>query len=116
MTTPDPGGEARNAEIQGRTIAVHPLLDSQLALMAREARTLQRDDVEGGRKMVGAARLFDIIESVIVQETDREFLLDEIVGRRLEFKDILDGIVKAHANQGEEKPRVRRGRPPTKRQ
>ncbi len=99
----------RKIPISGREITVRQLTDGQLTLIMREARVIQRDTVETERRMVGAARLFDIMESMVVTEEDREFVLDEIVAGKVELRDLLAGL---KAFSEEEKPKVRRGRPP----
>jgi hypothetical protein len=81
--------------------------------MAREAKQLTRDDVEGARKLDAGARMFDILESMVVQQEDRDFILGEIVAGKVELKDLL-GFLSAF-NPEDEKPKVRRGRPPVRR-
>jgi len=59
-------------------------------------------------------RVFDIFESLIVTEDDRQKVLDLIVSGDLDMTD-LTGFVSAF-KQEETKPKVRRGgRPPAKR-
>jgi hypothetical protein len=105
----DHGTETRIVEIGGRSVVVRQLRDVQLTLLAREAKQIQKSDVEGSRRVDAAARMFDILESAVVQETDRDYLLDEITAGNLEFKDLLN-FISAFTEQ--EKPKVRRGRPP----
>lgn len=113
MTTPDPGNETRLVDIKGRTVVVKAMNDAQIALMARESRLLQRDSVEGSRKLTGVARMFDILESMVVQEEDQEYMTDLITSGDLTLNDLL-GFVTAFKSE-DEKPKVRRGRPPLKR-
>jgi len=89
------------------------MVDAQNALLGREARVLQRDEVEGNRKIVGAARMFDILESMVVQEDDQEYLTNLIAVGDVTLTDIM-GFISAFKPE-DEKPKVRRGRPPTKR-
>jgi|SRR5262245_28042907 len=109
----DPGTDTRIVPINGRSVVVRQLKDAQLALMAREAKQVQRNDVDEGRRLDAGARLFDILESAVVQDDDRTFVLDEITAGRVELKDLLEFI---SVFGEEEKPKVRRGRPRTVRQ
>ncbi len=106
----DPGTDTRVVPISGRSIVVRHLKDAQLALMAREAKQVQRNDVDDSRRLDAGARLFDILESAVVQDGDRDFVLDEITAGRVELKDLLEFIT---AFSEEERPKVRRGRPRT---
>lgn len=110
----DLGTDTRIVLINGRSIVVRQLRDAQLTLLAREAKVIQRPDRD--RQMDAAARMFNILESAVVQDSDREFLLDEITIGKIELKDILTFIsVFSEEEEGPEKPKVRRGRPPIKR-
>ena len=109
----EPVIETRTVDFRGRTLIIQKPNDAQIALMAREARLLERDGVEGGRKVAGAARMFDILEGMVVGEDDREWVTEEIVAGKVVLTDLTDFIT-AFRDE-EEKPRVRRGRPPTKR-
>lgn len=113
MTTPDPGRETRLVDVKGRQVVIRMLMDAQLALMARESRVLQREDAPNARKVAGAARMFDMLESMVVQEEDREYVADLIATGELELKDLTSFITSFKPE--DEKPKVRRGRPPTKR-
>jgi hypothetical protein len=113
MTQPDPGKNTRLVEIKGRTIVIKQLTDAQYALLARESQILQRDDIEKGRKVKGAARMFDVLESMVVQDGDRDFMTDQIAAGTITVSDMME-FVSTFA-EPEEKPKVRRGRPPLKR-
>jgi hypothetical protein len=114
MTTPeDPGKETRLVPVRDRNIVVRQLIDTQLFLLSREARLASREDTDPQRRMVAIARIFDILESAVVQEEDREYLMDLTVSGDLELKDLL-GFITAFTDD-QEKPRVRRGRVATKR-
>lgn len=105
----DPGTDTRVVPIGDRSIVVRQLKDVQLTLLAREAKQIQKADNDGSRRVDAAARMFDILESAVVQDSDRDYLLDEITAGKLELKDLLNFI---SAFTDEEKPKVRRGRPP----
>jgi len=118
MTTPeDPGQEkTRSVDVKGRSVEVQQLLDAQLLLLSREARLASRETTEGDRRVVAVGRIFDLLESVMVSDEDKEYLIDLIVARNLELGD-LRGFITAFSDEDEpeEKPKVRRGRPPAKR-
>jgi hypothetical protein len=117
MTQPTPasedkGRETRIVDVKGRSIVVRQLLDAQMLFMAREGEVLQDPDVPIARKMKGMRRLFDALESQVVQDEDREYLMDLISTGNLELKDLMS-FVSAFVDQDEvEKPKVRRGRRP----
>jgi hypothetical protein len=106
--------EKRTVTIKGREIAVRRLTDAQLTLASREGRLLQKDTIEARRKWDAIGRVLDILESAVVEEADREYLMDLTVARELELADMLP-ILKAFADAGEQKVQVRRGRPPKRR-
>lgn len=110
MTQPDAGRETRLVDIKGRQVVVRMLLDAQLLLMTRESRILQQADASNARKVAGAARMFDILESMVVQDEDREYVSDLIAAGDLELKDLTEFI--SSFKPEDEKPKVRRGRPP----
>jgi hypothetical protein len=114
MTTPeDPGKETKLVDVKGRNIVVRQLTDAQLLLLGREARLASKENTDPNRKLSGIARVFDILESAVVQEEDREYLMDLTVQGDLELKDLMDFITVFGSD--EEKPKVRRGRYATKR-
>lgn len=116
MTTPqDPGKETRLVPVKGRNVVVRKLNDAQLLLLAREARLAQREDTEKQRRLVAVGRLFDLLESAVVQEEDRDYLMDLTVAGDLELTDMMGFITAFTDDNEDEKPKVRRGRPPVKR-
>lgn len=110
--------EALSAPIKGRDVALRKFNDTQKGLMLRELRSLER--AKGGQndptmrdRLVGSvARIYNIIESAIVNPADREFILDEMAAGALELSDLMDAIRAAGASEDEApaKPVVRRGR------
>jgi hypothetical protein len=111
MTAPDPGRDTRLVPVKDRNVVVRQLNDAQLLLLAREARLAQREDTENQRRLTAVGRIFDLLESAVVQGEDREYLMDLTVAGDLSLGD-LTGFVTAFSEEQEEKPRVRRGRPP----
>lgn len=115
MTSPPPEGNGtRDVDIRGRMITVKELTDAQMLLMAREARLAQQPDTESDRRLTSIARIFDILESVVINDEDREYLMDITVKGQLTLGDMLT-FASPEAETEAEKPKVRRGRAPTKR-
>lgn len=115
MTQPnDQGKETRLVDIRGRNIVVRQLQDAQLVLLAREARLAQKEDTEPGRRMTAIGRIFDILESAIVQDADRDYILELTVTGNLSLMD-MTSFISAFESEDDDKPKVRRGRAPAKR-
>jgi hypothetical protein len=111
MTAPDPGRDTRLVDVKGRNVVVRQLNDAQLLLLAREARLAEREGTDNQRRLMAVGRIFDLLESAVVQDEDREYLMDLTVAGDLSVGDLM-GFVTAFRDEGEEKPKVRRGRPP----
>jgi len=117
MNAADPGRETRIVLVHGRNIVIRKLVDAQMMLLARESKILQRDDVEGSRKLESVDRMFRILQTAIVQPEDREYLEDMIVEGEVDLSELISFVtVFTKTEDGEDiKPKVRRGRPPVKR-
>lgn len=112
MTTPeDPGKDTRIVDIKGRNVVVRQLTDAQMLLLSREGRLASKEGTEPTRRVAAIARIFDILESAIVQEEDREYLMDLTVAGNLQLGDMTSFITVF----SEDEPKVRRGRAPAKR-
>lgn len=114
MTLDDSGRETQVVSVRDRSIVIRKLVDTQMLLLAREAKVLQRDDIGTDRKMNGIDRMFRILESAIVQESDREFLEELMTTGELDLRELIS-FVTAFGDDDAEKPKVRRGRTPVKR-
>lgn len=115
MTEPngaDPGSQTRLVDLKGHMVVVRELKDAQQLLIQREAKVLQSDEAGKDRKVTAVANIYDILESVIVQPEDLEYLTRLNVKGDLELKDMMAFVT---VFGEEEKPKVRRGRPPLKR-
>lgn len=115
MTAPDPGRQTQVVLVRDRNVVVRKLIDTQMLLLAREAKILQRDDVSVDRKMEGIDRMFRILESAVVQPSDREFLEELMLAGELDLRELLTFVTVFGADEVEDKPKVRRGRAPIKR-
>jgi hypothetical protein len=112
-TSPDDGRETRVVDVKGRAIVVRKLKDTQILFLNREAILLSRGELPEGRVKTGMRRVLDVLESQVVQDLDREYLLDLVALGDLELSDLM-GFVKAFRDEAvePEKPKVRRGRRP----
>ena len=115
-STSDPGRETQVVEVRGRSIVVRKIIDTQMMILAREARVLQRDDVTSDRRLTAIDRMFRILESSVVQPTDREYLEELMLDGELDLRE-LTSFVTVFGNKAESEapPKVRRGRTPAKR-
>lgn len=115
MTNPeDPGKETRIVDVKGRNVVVRQLTDAQYLLLARESRLAMKESDDSLRRVTAIGRVFDILESVVIQGEDKEYLLDLTVAGDLELKDLMS-FISAFSEEEEPKPKVRRGRYATKR-
>lgn len=114
MTEAIPERPIRTVSVQGRDVTVRKLVDTQLLLMAREAKILSREDVEMDRKLAGIDRMFDILESAVDDDGEREYLESLMVAGKLDLRELIS-FVTAFDEDEAPKPKVRRGRPPARR-
>lgn len=115
MANEDPGLDTRIVPVQGRNVVVRQLIDTQLMLLNRGARLLQRDDLDRENKLATVDRMFTILESAVVQPEDLEFLEDLMAEGKLGLRDLLGFVTAFNDDEVENKPKVRRGRPAIKR-
>lgn len=117
MTTPvDPGRETQVVAVRDRSIVIRQLIDTQRMLIARWAVMIQRDDIPGAQKLELLSKMFDTLESVIVQQEDRDYVEELMAAGQLDLRELIS-FMTAFDNQGEggAKPKVRRGRAQTRR-
>lgn len=100
--------------VAGRQIVIRQATDAQGPLLIRELNLLRNERTDTNRKIIAMARIYDILESLIVQDEDREFLMDLNVKGELGLATMM-GFLSAFVDD-EEAPKtgpvVRRGRPP----
>jgi hypothetical protein len=110
--TPDSGRETRLVTINGRTIVIRQLVDTQIVHLNRHSRILQKDDIDIPTKLDSVDRMFGILHKMVADDNDLEFLIEQEEAGEIELKDLL-AFIKVFGEEGtEEKPKVRRGRPP----
>jgi hypothetical protein len=117
MTEPDPGRATRIVPVQGRNIVIRQLADTQLMLLNRSARILQRSDVDLDNKAATVDRMFTILENQVVQPEDREYLEDLMAEGKLDLRELLSFVSTFFQDEEEAdtKTKVRRARTPAKR-
>lgn len=102
--------------VAGRMIVVRRLTDTQLMHMARYANLLQKDDIAIKQKLDAVEHMLTILHKMVVQPSDLEFLINQEEDGAIELKDLMNFISIFQEDAPEdEKPKVRRGRPPVKR-
>lgn len=121
MTTPiDPGRETQIVLVRDRNIVIRQMIDTQRLLIARWAVMLQRDDVTGAQKLDILSKMFNTLESVVVQQEDRDFLEELMAQGELDLRELIGFITAFDQKVAEDsgaaaKPKVRRGRTATRR-
>lgn len=88
-TTPDPGKETRIVPISGHQVVVKHLNDTQLLMLAREGNVVTAKTTAPERRMQAAGRILTIIESAIVQESDREIVRNLGLTGELDMTDMM---------------------------
>lgn len=115
MTEPE-SGETRPVPIQGRDIMVRELTGAQRLLASREVRNIMRSDLDRVARVKALGRTFDLVEAMVVNPEDVEYLETLIMERKMDIEDfrpILSAFSDVALEEEEPvKPRVRRGRPP----
>lgn len=105
MTQPS---QEQFAVFADRKIQLKKMTDLQLMLMARETDKLRRGTED---KLGSVAKIMDLLESVVVTEDDREFLMQETIAGRFDLPEALELMKAVQVDQAQSKPAVRRGRP-----
>jgi len=106
--------ETRIVPINGRSIVVRRLGDAQMVHLMRHSRILQKDDVPIKAKLDSVERVFFILKTMVVQQSDKDYLTEQEEAGDIELKDLMDFIT-AFEEAEPQKPKARRGRPPAKR-
>lgn len=102
-------------DVRGRTITIKKLVDTQMMLLAREAKILQRDDIGNDRKLDGIDRMFRILESVVVEPDDKQYLEGLMIEGDLDLRELVSFVTTFNAAGMEKPARVRRARATAKR-
>ena len=103
--------ETKTVTVLDREVAVKAFTDSQIMLMVSEAKTVTRKTADMNRRMDGVDRMMRLLDSVVVNEEDKEWIVEKNIAGELSMGDLI-GFISAHAPVDEIVPRaVRRGRP-----
>jgi hypothetical protein len=106
--TEDAGRETRVVPVGGRNIVVRMLTDTQMLHLMRHAKILSSDSVETPGKLDSMDRMLTILNSVVVQETDKDWLVQAQESGEVDIKDMV-GWVNAFKSESKA-PVVRRAR------
>jgi hypothetical protein len=104
----DLGVDTRLVPVGDRQVVVRKLTEAQLGLMGREAGILSDSRAENARKLKAIGRVMDLLEQAVVQEDDREFIVQLNIKGELTMGTLLSFV---NVFYEEEKVAVRRGRP-----
>jgi hypothetical protein len=111
MVNADTGRETQIVPVCGRNIVVKKLTDIQMSLLLRGSRILSSSDVAQEKKMEMMEMMFTILDSVVVQDADKKWVLEQQIKGDLELKDMTSWVtVFKDEDEDEKKPAVRRGR------
>jgi hypothetical protein len=112
MANEDPGRQTQIVPVCGRNIVVKKLTDIQMSLLLRGSRILSSDNVDNEQKMEMMEMMFTILDSVVVQDTDKAWVREKQIKGELELKDMTSWVT-VFGDEDEDakkKPAVRRGR------
>jgi hypothetical protein len=107
----DSGAETRLVPVKGRTIVVKKLTEGQMLLMSRDAGRLEDDKLDVSTKLRVAGGILDMFESVIVQQEDRDYVLDLTRKGEVDLPDFLEFLTAFKQEEPQPKVVARRGRP-----
>lgn len=105
--TEDQGRETRVVPVAGRNIVVRKLTDTQMLHLMRHAKILSSDAVENTIKLTSMDRMLVILNSVVVQETDKTWLEEAQESGEVDIQEMVGWV---NAFNSEAKPAVRRAR------
>jgi hypothetical protein len=74
--TEDTGRETRVVPVAGRNIVVRQLTDAQMLHLMRHAKILASESMANDVKMESMDRMLKILNSVVVQDSDRDWLVE----------------------------------------
>ncbi len=104
--------DAEAIDIQGRPVTLKKITVGQMALVLRESKRMQRDDVTGKEAMAALERVDMIVASLIVFDEDKEYVGELLANGTLDLTDMVRMVMDIYTKGSEEKPKVaRRGRP-----
>lgn len=112
----DPSGEVeevRTLEMGGRTIKVREPGALQLSLVVRILKRVERAPNPTGEQVIDAmAKAMTMIESMIVEEEDRDAVVDMMLSREVDEMEIAKILQVFMTSKPEAKKTVARRKPP----
>lgn len=102
--------------LAGLNVRLYQPTETQLALMGRFALKAQGQAIakDGMASLHSISKVFDILESLVVEEADKETILDLLGQGKLDLEDVMSAL-RSTAPELEPTngpvPRVTRGRP-----
>jgi hypothetical protein len=111
MANEDTGRPTQIVPVCGRNIVIKKLTDIQMGLLLRGSRILSSPNVAREQQVDMMDQMFQILDSVVVQDGDKKWVLEQQIKGNLELKDMTDWVsVFKDEEDNEKKPAVRRGR------
>lgn len=110
MANEDSGRATQIVPVLGRNVVIRKLTDIQMGLLLRGSRILSSPNVDQAEKMEMMEMMFQILDSVVVQDEDKKWVLKQQIEGRLELKDMTSWVSVFEEEKDEKKPAVRRGR------
>lgn len=101
--------------VAGFPATIKRLTDGQVMLIGRDARMIQRSDIEGKLLFQITGRLMSVFEAAFVNPAEWEQVMDEMAAGRLGMEEVAAAVMSAFSSADDDeapaKPVVRRGRP-----
>lgn len=114
MANEDTGRKTQIVPVSGRNIVIKKLTDIQMSLLLRGSKILSSPNVEQEQKMEMMEQMFQILDSVVVQDDDKKWVLQCQIKGDLELKDMVEWVTVFKDEEDEDakkkQPAVRRGR------
>lgn len=115
MADEDTGRKTQIVPVMGRNIVIKKLTDVQMGLLLRWSRVLSSPNVAKEQKIETMDLMFQILDSVVVQEADKKWVLECQIRGDIELKDMTNWVSAFGEDEDEDdgtkkKPAVRRGR------
>jgi hypothetical protein len=101
--------------LAGRDVRFQPPTDAQFMVVHRILDRARKQAEDSGEdrvdmKTIGqVAKILDVLDSMVVETADRDFLEEAILDRRIDFQELFDAFSKATKDgDPEAKPAVKR--------
>lgn len=92
----DSDESVRDVSVAGRVVKARIPTDAQFMLLLKELRALQRGADSTPETVKSLARVFAILENLVVDEEDQDAIADAIAARRVRFADLVALIQALH--------------------